>query len=334
MENLEWHIEDLILPLKFSWKISRNTSDEKHNLIVAVKKDSIIAQSEIAFNIRYGESLETTKAGFLEFQAKYREVFTKIKTDDDFFVFLQSLNLHKSLSFAIESAYTHLQARLQGQKVWQYLKCPEPKKIITSFSLPILEREQIAKFITDYNLSRFQVLKLKLGKEMAAEKINELLSLYPGKLRIDANEAWQSADEVLKIISKIKDISKIEFIEQPLPATETEEAKKLFSQSPVMIFADEAITNSELDPQLARMYHGINVKLMKAGGYQMALKQLRQAKALGMQRMLGCMIESSMGIWSAMQITGEAEYYDLDGFLIIKEDSFSLVNEENGYLSI
>ena len=331
---IEWQLQDLVLALKFSWKISRNTSDEKHNFIVCAQQDAILTQSEVAFNTRYGENLALIQKQFENFQEQFRSEHKSIISLNDFQKFLDSLHMASSLRFGIESAYIHLQSRLQGVPVWQFLNCAEPKAVISSFSLPILEKKEMENFLLTHNLHRFQVLKIKLGKEDAAERVNHLLQIYQGKIRIDANEAWESAEQVLKICSQIKDIKRIEFIEQPLPANNETEAKILFLKSPIEIFADEALTCHSLNNDMAQMYHGINVKLMKAGGYMKALEQLRRAKALGMKRMLGCMIESSMGIWAAMQISSEAEYFDLDGFLIVKEESFELVTEENSYLRI
>ena len=70
--------------------------------------------------------------------------------------------------------------------------------------------------------------------------------------------------------------------------------------------------------------------MMKAGGYLRAIKQLRQAKSLGLKTMLGCMVETSLGISSALNIAGGVDYFDLDGCLLIKEDPYKLISEENG----
>jgi glutamate racemase len=69
---------------------------------------------------------------------------------------------------------------------------------------------------------------------------------------------------------------------------------------------------------------------MKSGGYLKGLKQIRQAKILGLKTMLGCMIETSLGISSALNISSGVDYLDLDGFLLIKKDPFNILTEENG----
>ena len=56
------------------------------------------------------------------------------------------------------------------------------------------------------------------------------------------------------------------------------------------------------------------------------------AKEFGLKTMIGCMVETSLGIWSAMQLSRLAQTADLDGFLIVKDEPFKIVHEENGTL--
>ena len=96
--------------------------------------------------------------------------------------------------------------------------------------------------------------------------------------------------------------------------------------------ADESITTGEVTSYYKERFDGINIKLMKSGGYFTAIKQIRQAKRLGLEIMIGCMIESSLGISSAMNLAYGLDYFDLDGMLIIQKDPFDLVHENNGML--
>ena len=96
--------------------------------------------------------------------------------------------------------------------------------------------------------------------------------------------------------------------------------------------ADESITNEENFYILAQQFHGINMKLMKAGGYINGLNILNEARKYGLKTMIGCMIETTLGISSAMNICYNINYIDLDGSFIIKNEPFKLVTEENGRL--
>ena len=76
----------------------------------------------------------------------------------------------------------------------------------------------------------------------------------------------------------------------------------------------------------------INMKLMKTGSYSNGLRILREAKAAGMRTMIGCMVETTLGISSALNLSGLADYVDLDSFLLLKDEPFVLVKEQNGIL--
>ena len=98
------------------------------------------------------------------------------------------------------------------------------------------------------------------------------------------------------------------------------------------LVADESVTDTADFAEIAHQFHGVNVKLMKAGGFRRGIELLRATRAHGMLPMLGCMVETSVGIGAALQISALAEVHDLDGFLILKDEPFGLVGEEAGAL--
>jgi glutamate racemase len=77
-------------------------------------------------------------------------------------------------------------------------------------------------------------------------------------------------------------------------------------------------------------FHGINVKLMKTGSLSRAVEMLRLARAAGLKTMIGCMVETSVGISAAMELESLADYMDLDGFMLLQEEPFRLVEEKGG----
>ena len=160
-----------------------------------------------------------------------------------------------------------------------------------------------------------------------------MAEFYSGPLRVDANEAFQSAEEVLQFLDQVSDLN-IEFLEQPMPAHNVEEYKKLKHLSSVPIMADESLQTQEVDDHLEEQFHAINVKLMKTGGYTKAIEQINQAKARGLKVMLGCMVETSLAIHGACAIGENVDWFDLDGFLFFEKEPFGLLKEENGMLKV
>jgi len=323
---VHWTMKEIELPLKFDWSISRNTSSVKRNFIIEVQSGKISGLGEIAFNVRYDESREQVLRAFEEFKA---EVPHDLNGVESLIYFLDSKEYPQSFKFGVESAFLHYLATISGKSVQSLLGINTVTSVRTSFSIPIMEPGKIAQFIKEYELKRFSTIKVKIGKDGATDLLNEVIKNTSVPLRVDANEAFQSTSDVLKFIHSIPK-ERIEFLEQPLHASNHDEMLELFKNSPLMLIADESVTGHEITDYYKERFHGVNVKLMKAGGYFRAVKQLRQAKLLGLKTMLGCMVETSLGISSALNIAGGVDYCDLDGFLFLKEDPFHILGEENG----
>ncbi|MFN8576488.1 MAG: enolase C-terminal domain-like protein [Candidatus Sericytochromatia bacterium] len=321
-----WNIEELKLPLKFTWKISRNSSDEKTNFLIRLNDNGLESLGEIAPNVRYGETHELILSQFNNFKSKYNE---NIKTIEDFTIFLDSLNLFHSLRFGLESAYINLICKKQNIHPAQYFGLNLPNKLNTSFSVPIVEISEIKEFIS--SLKRFESLKIKVNSETGLEMVKEVVKYTDQKLRIDGNEAWNDVNELIKFIENIKSYN-IEFIEQPMPSKLVEEYKYLKKLCPFDLIADESIEDKGDFSELKQQFHGVNMKLMKAGGYINGLKILNEARKNDLKTMIGCMIETSLGIYSAYNLSDKVDYLDLDGFLIVKDEPFKLLKESNGAL--
>lgn len=326
---MKWSIEQLHLPLKFNWKISRSEVNFKENFIVKLMVDDMEGLGEVAFNFRYGESKEEIIKEFEEFQRDFPQ---NIHTVEEVMEFCSERDLSMSLRFGIESAFVHYLAKASDKSVSELLGVPNVTSVKTSFSLPILSALDIEEFINTYQLSRFESLKIKINKENAVSAVNTLLNVYQGKIRIDANESWEKAIDVLDFISQISDLNRVEFLEQPLRADCHDEAILLKEKSPVLLMADESVTHQEISDYYVERFHGVNIKLMKTGSYMRAVRQLREAKKLGLKTMLGCMVETSLGIVSAINIAYGVDFLDLDGHLLLEKDPYNFVLEEKGKL--
>ncbi len=245
---------------------------------------------------------------------------------------IQNSPLPSHLKFGMTSALTHLLSQKKGERLHEFLGLKDKTPIPTSFSLPILPLPEIQPFFEKFQLQRFPVLKLKISQENPVEACQELARLYSGPLRIDANEAFTDSQQVLAFAKAIASLN-IQFIEEPLPRGSVDEYIKLKQRSPLPIFADESVQSDLLTEDFKNQFHGVNIKLMKAGSYQRARQQIEQAKSWGLKIMLGCMVESSLGIAGAMTMAQDVDYFDLDGFLYFENEPFHLVTENQGKLT-
>ena len=177
----------------------------------------------------------------------------------------------------------------------------------------------------------YSILKVKLGTpKIDKEIINEVRRHTDKLIRVDANEGW-AKDDALEMSFWLADRN-VEFIEQPFPAKDLKASIELKKKSPLEIFADENSMDSNDIYPIRHAFHGINIKLMKCGSLEEGKKMINIARENGLKVMLGCMVETSVGITNASHLAGEVDFVDLDGNLLIKNDPYSGVVVNDGRL--
>ncbi|MDX5345973.1 MAG: dipeptide epimerase [Hymenobacteraceae bacterium] len=326
---LTWQLFTKKLQLRYTWKIARNATDFKTNLFVQVGDNVFSGTGEAAPNIRYGETPELLQQ---QFEQLLQAGLPQVKHLDELDWLLNEQQVSNALRFAVESAWVHYQSRKQGQTVGEFLGIEPPQTVTTCVSLPIMEPEQLPAFLSEYRLHRFPHIKVKVNREQGVALVKQVAQATQAPLWIDANEAWTDPDELLVFMEQLKPYP-IVFLEQPMPAALQQEYRYLKPRSPYPLFADESVTSHADFEAIAQQFHGVNMKLMKAGGYRNGLRILEQTRKHGLQTMVGCMVESSLGIWSAMQLCEQVTFADLDGFLIVQDEPFNLVQEQEGVLT-
>lgn len=328
-----WEIEQLELPLKYDWKIARNNSQSKTNFIVRLQFQKWKGSGEVAPNVRYGESPELILDGFNRFKSNGGN---DISSFDELNHLLDKLELPNALRFGIESAFVHMLSHAELIPVYEVLGVSKPGPIATSYSFPIMPASELEGFYHAHALHRFQLLKLKVNANNCLELIDSLSKFTDTPFIVDANESFIRAEDVLAL-SKAIAHTKAVCIEQPMPASLVDEYIKLKPLIGHPLIADESICRSVDFDVLQSQFHGVNVKLMKTGGYFEAIALLQQAHERGMITMIGCMIESTLGISCALQISKgipQLNFVDLDGFMVLKDEPFGLVVEQDGVLSL
>jgi L-alanine-DL-glutamate epimerase-like enolase superfamily enzyme len=175
--------------------------------------------------------------------------------------------------------------------------------------------------------ARFSVLKLKLGSGNL-EKDEAIVSLAReaaphAMLFADANGGW-SAEDAAQISPRLA-VHGLEFVEQPISHKDGIAGwKRLLERMPsppLPLYADESAQTVDDVPKLAGLVDGVNVKLLNA------------AREHHMHVMLGCMVESSIGVTAAAQLATLADWVDLDGHLYLADDDYTgLAYDESGHL--
>lgn len=326
---LRWTIESITLNLKYTWKISRNATDQKTNLIVTVTDGVHTGKGECAPNIRYNESAEK---GLIEFDGFINNI-PEITEVHQLLSVLKSKHISNSLSFAIESAWIHFKEKKDRVSFYSITGLTPVPYVPISYTIPIMETGKLKNFVSENNLDRFKFIKLKVNHENALESVTHLLSFCSSRIMVDANESFTDVEQCIYWLEKIKKYPLV-LVEQPMPSMMIEESAYLKRYCTFPLFADEAMTDHADFSELKKSFDGVNMKLMKAGSYLNGIRLLKEAKENNMQTMIGCMVETSLAISSAMRLCSLTDYADLDSFLLVSNEPFHLIDEVDGVLSI
>ena len=314
--------------LEDTWTISRNSSDFKDNVFVKIEKDGVVGYGEAAPNVRYGEDHQKTteRINAVTDLFEKNDLWHFVDLKEDIFARITDQNCARcALDIAIMD-WIGKQLNVPLYKLWGLNKEKTPR---TSYSIGIDTIDVIKRKVRA--AEKYPLLKIKVGKDNDEEIIEAVRSITDKPIRVDANEGWKTKEIALEKIKWLQTMG-IEFIEQPMPSDMIKETRWLRDQIDIPIVADEAVKTAADIPKLAEAYDGINIKLMKAGGVQEAIRMIHLAKSMQMKIMLGCMIESSIAIAAAAHLSPLVDWADLDGNLLLREDPYRSVGVEDGKL--
>jgi L-alanine-DL-glutamate epimerase-like enolase superfamily enzyme len=232
---------------------------------------------------------------------------------------------------AVEAALYDIVGKITGQPVYRLLGLAAGELPLTSLTVGVEDVGSAVQRI-DY-LRTFPILKAKVGFGDERALLRLLKEETTATLRVDANEGWSAAEAVEKINSYSREFG-IEYFEQPLPKQDRDGYMLLREKTDGVIIVDESVSCAEDVLEWRGLADGINVKLMKCGGVREAIRMVSVARAAGLSVMLGCMVESSLGITAAAHIASLVDYCDLDGNLLISNDPFRGVKALGGKLSL
>ncbi len=216
---------------------------------------------------------------------------------------------------ALDCALWDLRAKQSGVRVWRTAGLPEPRPLLTAFTLGLGSEEETRHKAR--GALRYPLLKLKVDAERHLDVVRIVREEHPqARLIVDANESW-SRDLLEKLLPTLAALN-VELIEQPVPQGEDAQLDGL--RSPVPLAADESCTDRASLDALAGRYGYVNIKLDKCGGLTEALLLAAEAARRGFQLMVGNMCGSSLGMAPAHLIGQRCRYVDLDGPLLQRND--------------
>ena len=314
------------IELKHTFGISRSENEWYDVLFIYIKDGSIIGRGEAAPSVRYDETIQKI-IPIIKNSIRLPDDLTDRKTIWEF-IRPQLMGI-KALEAGFSMALWDWWGQKIGRPIFELLSVKSKMLPLTSYTISIGGFDELGPKLEE--AKPYSILKVKLGTpKMDKEIITEIRRHTEKLIRVDANEGW-TEDVALEMSFWLADRN-VEFIEQPFPAKDLNSSIELKKKSPLEIFADENSLNSNDIKSIRHAFHGINIKLMKCGSLEEGKKMIDVARENGLKVMLGCMVETSVGITNASHLAGEVDFVDLDGNLLIKNDPYVGAIIKNGRL--
>jgi len=302
--------ETLELKLARPFAISRGTRTAVVVVRVHLTEGEFSGTGECTPTPHYQESADSVTEQLLGVQPLVEQGLSRVA--------LQKMLPQGSARNALDCALWKLDAARQGKTVWQLLEMTPPERVITAETLSLDTLENMAAAAKVAIAGGAKLLKIKLNREQIVEKIAAIRLAAPhATLVVDANESWLGLD--LESLFNALHEYNIAMIEQPLPAGNDHDLVRCLH--PIPICADESCHQRGDIAGLRDRYEMINIKLDKCGGLTEALAMCKEAEALGLRVMVGCMLGSSIAMEAALPVAVQAERVDLDGPIWLSQDA-------------
>lgn len=220
---------------------------------------------------------------------------------------------------AVSAALHDLVGKRLGVPVWRLFGLDPSDAPLSSYTLGLDEPERMRDRLRE--TANYPILKVKVGTPRDAEVLKLVREERPDAVvRVDANTAWSAKEAIARL--PLLEEHGVELLEQPVPAWDVDGLRRVRDRTHIPVYADESCRTAVDIPRLVGAVDGINIKLAKCGSLREAVRMVHVARAHGLRVMLGCMVETTLGIAAAIQLAPLADVVDLDGAALLAADQF------------
>ncbi len=288
--------------------ISRERRTKNDVLIVELSHKGMKGFGECCPNKYYGHTCESLEHAIKKAESFLEFINPAIPPDSYWPELLECLEGNYFALNALDTALWDLWARNQEKPLYKCWNLNIKNNVASNFTIGIDTIETMVKKIKSN--SGWPFYKIKLGTADDVGIIKALRKDTDAVFRIDANCAW-SVDETILNSEELKSLG-VEFIEQPLSPDNRNGMREVFKHSALPVIADESCIVEEDVSRCANIFHGINIKMMKCGGFTPARRMIENARVNNLKVMMGCMSETSIGISAIAQLLPCLDFVDMD----------------------
>ena len=336
-------VETLSLWTRHPFVIARGGAQRFRNLVLVLECEGLTGEGEGSPTHYYGETPEIAETALRHLLTRLEDELSRtglgglsperiggIMDAAD-----RVLAGNPAAKAALDGALWDLLGKREGLPVWRLLGLEAdelPRSIGSSFTIAMAEPALMLERAEEAVAAGFEVLKVKAGGEGDIEIVEEMAARTGARIRVDANGAW-SAREALPRIERLA-LAGVEFVEQPLEIDDLAGYRAIAGRATLPIVLDESVRDSLGLAVFGEVADGVNLKMSKMGGITRCLEVARSAREANLDLMMGCMIESSLGIAQALQLAPLLRWADLDGALLLEEDPYTGLVESRGRFTL
>jgi len=336
-------VDTLSLRTKHPFVIARGGAQEFRNLVLTLEVDGLTGEGEGSPTHYYGETPEISEAALSHLLARLDDELARTgvrglspeRIAEIMDAADRVLARNPAAKAALDGALWDLLGKREGKPVWRLLELEAgegPHSIASSFTIAMAAPELMLERAEAAVAAGFGTLKVKAGGEGDIEIVEEMAARTGATIPVDANGAW-SARDALARIERLA-LAGVEFIEQPLELDDLAGYRAIAGRAPLPIVLDESVGDALGLEVFGEVADGVNLKISKMGGITRCLSVARAAREANLDLMMGCMIESSLGIAQALQLAPLLRWADLDGALLLADDPFEGMIVERGRFTL
>lgn len=310
--------EILALRTRHPFIIARGGQSDYRTVMVRITDgDGVEGWGEAAPTRFYGETLETVQAVLPRYAGELGDDPQQLDAIERRLV--TTVGGNAAARVAISAALHDLVARRANLPLCRYWGLDPSAAPRSTFTIGMDEAATVRQKVLE--AAEYPVLKIKLGGAHDLDLLRTIRDATDRELRVDANCGW-TAMHAVRMLPVLEEFG-VTLLEQPVAPADLDGLALIRSRASIPVIADESCVTSRDIPALVGRVDGINIKLAKCGSLREALRMIAIARAHGMMVMIGCMIESSLGITAAAHLTPLVDVVDLDGAALLSNDPFA-----------